>query len=83
MPTPFDIPTKAKVQEAYQFLRNHEIPFDLRDIFMEFGVSKRTRYKFIQEEASSRTRHHSNVSETRDRKRKVSKTQLDETDQIL
>ncbi len=83
MPTPFDTPTKAKVQGAYQFLRNHEISFDPKDIFMEFDLSERTRCKFIQKEASSRTRHHSNVSETRDRKRKVLKTQLDETDQIL
>jgi transposase len=83
MPTHFYISTKAKVQEAYQFLRNHEIFFDFRDIFKKFDVSKRTRYKFIQKEAFSRTRHHFNVLETRDRKRKVSKTQLDETNQIL
>ncbi len=65
---------------SYQYLVKHEIPFDPRDIFADFGVPDRTGYRIIQEGASAR-RHLDN--ETLGRKRKVTEAQIDEADKIL
>lgn len=46
--THYDTLTKAKVQEAYYYLMKHEIEFDPRDIFNDFGVSQRSGYEMIK-----------------------------------
>lgn len=80
--THYNTPTKAKVQGAYQFMRNHDIPFQPRDIFKEFGVSDRQGYAIIQSE-TSRRRHSTDTIETRGRWSKLSGPQVSEADHIL
>ena len=53
----YDIPLKAKVQGAHQYLSAKGIPHDVRDIFKESGVrSERAGYKMLEEGASSLSR---------------------------
>ena len=80
-----DTHLKAKVQGAHQYLSAKGIPHDVRDIFKEFGVrSERAGYKMLEEEASSRKRHHiSEINDTRGRKSKVTGEQVREANQIL
>lgn len=78
----YDTPTKANVQGVHQYLIKDAFPFNLRVIFNNFGVSERSGYDMIKEGASSRTRHHTTIIETRGRKRKVTNAQLKEADHI-
>ncbi len=80
--THYDTLIKVKIQGVHQFLCNHAISFDLKDILKKFNVSNRTDYLIIKQ-FFSRTRHNSDISKTRDRKRKVSEAQIDETNRII
>jgi hypothetical protein len=80
--THYDTLIKVKIQEIHQFPCNHAILFDLKDIFKKFNVSNRTDYLIIKQ-SFSRTRQKSDISKTRDRKRKVSEAQIDEANRIL
>jgi hypothetical protein len=51
-------------------------------VFKEFNVPERTEYLIIKQ-SSARTRHKSNITETRGRKRKITKAQIEEADRIL
>ena len=68
------------LMRRYQFCTNHNISFDSRDIFRDFGVSERSGYRIIQQGASSR--RHEGI-ETRGRKRKVTEDQVKKADDIL
>lgn len=82
--THYDTSQKAKVQGAYQFLVARGISFDPRDIFRQFDIrSDRQGYKIIRDGASSRTRHNSELIETRGRKSKITSEQVREADHIL
>jgi riboflavin biosynthesis pyrimidine reductase len=71
------------MQGAYQFLVAKGISFDPRDIFKEFGIrNERQDYRIIKD-SNARTRHNSDLIETRGRKSKVTGVQIREADQIL
>jgi transposase len=80
--THYDTLIKVKIQGVHQFLCNHAISFNLKDIFKKFNVSNRTDYLIIKQ-FFSRTRHKSDISKTRDCKRKISEAQIDEANRIL
>ncbi len=81
--THYDILIKTKMQEAYQFLVAKNISFDSRDIFKKFDIrNERQDYKIIKD-SNARTRHNSDLIETRERKFKMTSVQIRETNQIL
>ena len=81
--THYDTFTKAKFQGIHYFLTKGGIAFDPRDIFQNFGVSERFDYEMIQPGVSSRNFRQSTSEETRERKPKVTETQLNEANHLL
>ena len=63
--THYDTPIRAKLQGIHEYLLDEGIVHDPRNLFKKYGVSERAGYRIIRKGASTRTRHHTELVETR------------------
>lgn len=79
----YDTPIRAKIQGIHEYLLDEGIVHDPRDLFKKYNVSERAGYRMIKKGASARTRHHTELIETRGRRSKVTGEQVREADHLL
>ena len=81
--THYDTPIRAKLQGIHEYLLDEGIVHDPRNLFKKYGVSERAGYRIIRKGASTRTRHHTELIETRGRRSKITGEQVREADRLL
>ncbi len=80
-------PNKAKVQAVIEFNKAHEIKYRTTDVFKHFKVPERTGWRIISKDGpstSARKRHNDlSLPETRGRKSKITKRDIQKMDHFL
>jgi len=76
-----DTVTRAKIQGAREFALTKNISYNPKNIFAQFGVKNRTRYRFIEIGTPARTRQQD--VKKRDRKNKLSRANVATVDSLL
>jgi hypothetical protein len=83
MPLHDTTPKKARVQGTIDYLETHNIYHTKSAVFRHFGVSNRTGWRHLAEDASSRTYHNSVKTDNRGRKKKLSNEDLATIERLI